>query len=151
DAVSYSFQAGIFASGAVWVQPPTLSDVFRGPFEVISEHRWFSQYPPGAPFVYALGRLVGLEWLVGPLACVALIGATSWSAGTLHGARTGLVVLLLGVLSPFVLFQSGSFLSHPIAGALLGCALAAFVAGERSSGRRWFVGCGALLGAAFLA
>ena len=35
------------------------------------------------------------------------------------------------MLSPFVLFQAGSFLSHPIAGGLLAGALAAFVAGER--------------------
>ena len=151
DAVSYMFQAGLFARGALWLDAPSLVQDFRGPFEVVTDGRWFSQYPPGAPAVYALGQLVGLGWLVGPIACAALIGATAWSAGALFGPPTGLVVLLLGALSPFVLFQSGSFLSHPIAGGMLGGALASFVAGERSSRRRWFVLCGALLGGGFLA
>jgi hypothetical protein len=59
-------------------------------------------------------------------------------------------VLGFGVLSPFVLFQSGSFLSHPIAGGFLAGALAAFVAGETSGRQRWFAASGALLGAGFL-
>ncbi len=150
DAVSYTFQAAVLRSGRLWLAPPNLVDAFRGPFQVISNGRWFSQYPPGAPLAYALGDLVGLEWLVGPLACAALIGATSWSAKALHGRGTGYVVLLLGVLSPFILFQAGSFLSHPIAGGLLAAALAAFVKAERDRNEPWYAISGALLGGAFL-
>src|SRR5207237_6999207 len=57
------------------------------------------------------------------------------------------------VVSPFVLFQSGSFLSHPIAAGLLGGALATFVAAEHSTSRgqlRWYAATGALLGAGFV-
>jgi hypothetical protein len=150
DAVSYTFQAGVFRTGQVSLPVPALEGAFKGPFQVIWHERWFSQYPPGAPFAYAVGGLVGLSWMIGPLACVALIGATSSTARALYGPRTGWIVLGLGVLSPFVLFQSSSFLSHPIAGGLLAVALAAFVRAEVAQRGAWYGLSGALLGAAFL-
>jgi hypothetical protein len=150
DAVSYTFQAGLFASGQMSLPVPPQPEAFRGPFEVVWRGRIFSQYPPGAAAVYALGRLVNLEWLVGPIACVVLIGATAWTARTLHGPVCGLAALGLGIISPFILFQAGSYLSHPIAGGLLAGAIAAFVAGEGYRSERWYAVCGALLGAAFL-
>jgi len=150
DAVSYTFQARLFASGQLALAAPGLSEAFKGPFEVVWQGRMFSQYPPGAPAVYALGEVVGLEWLVGPLACLVLIGATSWTAGVLFGRGCGLAVLGLGVLSPFILFQAGSFLSHPVAAGFLAAALAALVAGERDGNLRWYSLCGALLGLGFV-
>ena len=151
DAVSYTFQAGVFASGALAQAAPPVPDAFKGPFEVLWQSRIFSQYPPGAAVAYALGRLVGLEWLIGPLACASLIATAAWSAAALHGRGVGVTALALGVISPFVLFQAGSYLSHPIAGWFVAGALAAFVAGELRGSSKWFAICGALLGAAFLA
>ena len=150
DAVSYTFQAGLFASGQLALPAPPLAEAFRGPFQVDWQGRIFSQYPPGAPAIYALGQLVSLEWLVGPLACLALLATTTWTASALFGRTCAVPVLLLGVLSPFVLFQAGSFLSHPIAAGLLAAALAAFVAAECGRSPRWYAACGALLGVAFL-
>jgi hypothetical protein len=150
DAVSYAFQASLFASGRIALDAGPLAAALHGPFEVLSNGRVFSQYPPGAAAVYAVGQLVSLEWLVGPLACLALIAATRWTAQVLFGPACGLAVLCLGALSPFVLFQAGSFLSHPIAGGLLACALAAFVAGDRDRSHRWYALSGVLLGASFV-
>ncbi|HLZ29859.1 MAG TPA: hypothetical protein VKV73_21275 [Chloroflexota bacterium] len=150
DAMSYTFQARLFVSGRLALDAGPLAQALRGPFEVLSNGRLFSQYPPGAPAAYALGQLVGLEWLVGPLACLALLASTRWTASVLFGPRCGLAVLCLGVLSPFILFQAGSFLSHPIAGGLLAGALAAFVAGDRAGKERWYALSGTLLGAGFL-
>jgi 4-amino-4-deoxy-L-arabinose transferase-like glycosyltransferase len=80
-----------------------------------------------------------------------MLAAIGWTGRLLYGPRTGLAALALGALSPFILFQAGSFLSHPIAGALLAGALAAFMTGERSGGQvRWYALAGALLGAAGL-
>ena len=150
DAVSYTFQAGLFASGQLVLPAPPIPEAFKGPFEVVWQGRMFSQYPPGAPAMYALGDVVGLEWLVGPLACLVLIGTTSWTAGVLFGRGCGLAVLGLRLLSPFILFQAGSFLSHPVAAGFLAAALAALVAGERDGELRWYSLCGALLGLGFL-
>jgi hypothetical protein len=154
DAVSYTFQAGLFASGQLALSLPPVTNAFLGPFEVVWNGRIFSQYPPGAPAIYALGKLANVEWLVGPLACVVLVGATAWAARALYGTPTGVTVLVLGVISPFVLFQSGSYLSHPIAGGLMAAALAAFVAAEQEQpedGMRCYAMTGALLGAGFMA
>jgi hypothetical protein len=150
DAVSYTSQASLFVGGRIALDVGPLTQAVRGPFEALWQGRLFSQYPPGAPAAYALGQLVGLEWLVGPIACLALIAATRWTAGVLFGPACALVVLCLGALSPFLLFQAGSFLSHPIAGGLLAGALATFVAGERRGHLRWYAWSGVLLGAGFV-
>ncbi len=150
DAVSYSFQAGVFSSGKLGLATPPLADAFKGPFQIVTRGHLLSQYPPGAPAVYALGRVVGLEWIVGALCCMLLIGATAAVARRLYGAATGLAVLLLGALSPFVLFQSGSYLSHPVAGGLLAAALWAFVTADGTRRERWYVLAGALLGCGFV-
>ena len=149
DAVSYTFQAGVFSSGQLALPTPPLADAFKGPFEIVTRGHLLSQYPPGAPAVYALGRLVGLEWLVGPLCCVVLIGATAAVARTLYGGATGLTVLVLGALSPFVLFQSGSYLSHPVAGGLLAAALWVFVLADRKDSDRLYILSGAFVACAF--
>src|SRR5205814_3051915 len=91
DAVSYTFQAGLFATGQLALPAPPLVAAFRGPFELVWQGRMFSQYPPGAPAVYALGSLVGLEWLVGPVACMLLIAATALTARALFDTACGLV------------------------------------------------------------
>jgi hypothetical protein len=150
DALSYTFQAGLLASGQLSLPAPPDVEAFRGPFEVVWQGRVFSQYPPGAPAFYALGKLVGLAWLVGPLMCTVLIGATAWTARALYGSACGLAALGLGLISPFILFQAGSYLSHPIAGGLAAGAIAAFVAGERQESNRWYAVCGVLLGVTFL-
>jgi len=150
DAVSYTFQAGVFRAARLWLEAPAIEDAFKGPFQVIWHEQWFSQYPPGAAAAYALGGLVGLQWLVGPVACAVLIGATAWTASALYGRAVGGVVLGLGVLSPFILFQAGSFLSHPIAGGLLAIALAGSVQAERTRSMRWYALSGACLGAGFV-
>ena len=151
DSVSYTFQAGVFASGKVALDVPPLVNAFKGPFEVVANNRLFSQYPPGAPAIYAIGQVLHVEWIVGPVCCLILIAATSAVARIVFGSGTALVVLICGVLSPFVLFQSGSFLSHPVVGGVLAAALLAFVLGETRADERWYYVSGALLGIAFTA
>lgn len=152
DAVSYVFQAKLLRAGRFWIEPPRLVDAFKGPFQVVFEGRWFSQYPPGAPLAYALGDLLGAMWLVGPLAGVLLLAATAFAARTLYADdRLGALVVLLGVASPFLLFQAGSFLSHPIAGALVALALALFAQTDRRGySLRWSAAAGLAVGAAFV-
>jgi hypothetical protein len=144
DAVSYDFQAGILRTARLALPVPPLVDALKGPFELALDGRWFSQYPPGAAAAYALGG-----WLAGPLAGLVLLASTGWVAGRLYGPEARRLAVLLGVLSPFLLFQSGSYLSHPISGALVSLALVAFVFGEQDH-PRGYLACGALLGATFL-
>jgi hypothetical protein len=149
DAQAYFFQARILETGRTWLQPPGIVRFLDGFQQVIWNDRWFSQYPPGAPALYAAGDLVGLAWLVGPLAGLALIGGTATAGWLLFGRSVALTALVLTALSPFLLFQAGSFMSHPIAGAELACSLAAFAYAMRTGRQAFFGLTGILLGAAF--
>ncbi len=156
DAQAYFFEARILETGRTWLAIPDMVSLLDGFQQVEWNGRWFSQYPPGAPALYALGDLVGLAWLVGPLATLALVLATLVTGSLLFDRWVGLTALVLLALSPFVLFQSGSFMSHPIAGGAVACALATFAYGLRASGHRdhargrlAFIATGVLLGLAF--
>ena len=150
DATNYYIQAGMFLSGHFWFEPPPLAKFFTLNNQVLWDHRWFVQYPPGAPAAYALGRVVGLAWLVGPLAAVVMVLCIAAAGKVWFGRSVALAALGLASLSPFVLFQAGTFMSHPLAGGALGAALAAFAKGERS-GRFWpFAVAGACVGFGFL-
>jgi hypothetical protein len=150
DATNYYVQAGMFLTGHLWFEPPAQPKFFTLLNQVLWEHRWFVQYPPGAPAVYALGRLVGLAWLMGPLVSLAMVLCTAEVARLWFGKLAALTALGLGAVSPFVLFQAGAFMSHPIAGAALAGGLAAFAHGERSRRLRLFGVAGACVGFAFL-
>ena len=149
DAQAYYLQAQILDTGRTWLQAPDIVAQINGFQQVEWNGRWFSQYPPGAPAAYAAGGLVGMAWLVGPLASLALVGATGLAGCLLFDRRVGLAALALAALSPFVLFQAGSYMSHPIAGGALACCLAAFACAWRTRRARWYALVGALLGFAF--
>jgi hypothetical protein len=149
DAQAYFFEARILETGRTWLQAPDMVQMLDGFQQVEWNGRWFSQYPPGAPVLYAIGDIVGLAWLVGPLATLALLAGTAITGLLLFDRPVALTTLGLLALSPFVLFQAGSFMSHPIAGGAVACALAAFAYGWRSKRRAAFLWVGALLGVAF--
>jgi hypothetical protein len=149
DAQAYYFQSRIFETGRTWLQIPSIVDQLDGFQQVEWNGRWFGQYPPGAPALYALGGLVGLAWLVGPLATLALLLGTATAGWLLYDRGVALTTLVLLAISPFVLFQAGSFMSHPISGGAVACALAAFAYAQRSDRRVAYAAVGALLGLAF--
>src|SRR5207244_8454447 len=80
DAAEYYFQARVLGTGRLWLEAPPAVESFKGYFEAVTNGRWFGQYPPGAPAAYALGSLVGVAWLMGPLAGLALILCTALAA-----------------------------------------------------------------------
>ena len=149
DAEAYFFQARIFETGRTWLAQPDIVNMLDGFQQVEWDGRWYGQYPPGAPALYAVGDLIGLSWLVGPMATLALLSGTLATGVLLFERRVALAALGLLALSPFVLFQSGSFMSHPISGGATACALAAFAYGLRYRGRAAFILTGVLLGLAF--
>jgi 4-amino-4-deoxy-L-arabinose transferase-like glycosyltransferase len=149
DAQAYYFQARIFEAGRTWLQIPSIVSQLDGFQQVEWDSRWFGQYPPGAPALYALGGLVGLAWLVGPLATLALLVGTATAGWLMYDRGVALTALVLLAISPFVLFQAGSFMSHPISGGAVACSLAAFAYGQRTNRGVAYAAAGALLGLAF--
>ncbi len=112
DAVSYTFQAKVFAEGALSAPAPAVRDAFPTPFMVVHDGRWFSQYPPGTPLSWAAGMRVGAAWLVGPVLAVAAVLLVFLIGQRQLGTGSGLLAAGLMASSPFLFLQAGSFLSH---------------------------------------
>lgn len=112
DAIAYTFQAKMFASGMLTAPAPLVSQAFPMPFSVIHQERWFAQYPPGTAALLALGMLAGLPWLVQPLLAAGAVVLIVMTVQRQYGPGTALLVLGLLVSSPFLLLTAGSFLSH---------------------------------------
>jgi hypothetical protein len=150
DASTYYFESNLIRTGRLWLEPPPLAQVFRTDLQTVYEGRWIGVYPPGAPFMLAAGAIVGLSWFIGPLSSLVGLVCTALAARQVFGGRLGLVTLALGLISPFVLFLAGSFMSEPIAGTWLAGALLTFTYAARQRRDRWYVAIGALFGCSFL-
>ncbi|HLH73769.1 MAG TPA: glycosyltransferase family 39 protein, partial [Chloroflexota bacterium] len=112
DSVAYLFQAKTYAIGRLWVPTPPHPEFFTHEFIVMYHGRWFGKYPPGWPILLALGVLAGVPWIVSPI-CGALTLFVVYRIGReIYHPWLGVLAALLGLLSPFWLFLSGSMMSH---------------------------------------
>ncbi|HMA34079.1 MAG TPA: glycosyltransferase family 39 protein, partial [Chloroflexia bacterium] len=127
DDVAYLWQAKIFALGRAWVPAPPLPDFFDQGFILITDGRWFSKYPPGWPLLLVPGIWAGLPWLVNPLCAGASLALIYATGRRLFGPVAGFWAAALGLTSPFLLFMSGSYMSHPATMLAVAAALYCFV------------------------
>lgn len=127
DAVSYVFQAKIFASGSVTApEPPVVPsfDYFFPTLTPVNDGRWSTVFPFGHPLLLSLGELVGAMWLV-PALLAEFTAVLLFLVGRrLYGAGTAVVAAALFATSPFVMMQSSNFMSHSSAAFYLLAALA---------------------------
>ncbi|MGI8588246.1 MAG: hypothetical protein ACR2M0_11250 [Chloroflexia bacterium] len=129
DDVAYLWQAKVFALGHAWVPTPPQPRFFEQGFILITDGRWFAKYPPGWPLMLVPGVLAGIPWLINPLCAGASLGLIYATGRRIYGAAAGFWAAALGLLSPFLLFMSGSFMSHPATMLAVAAALYCF---ERS-------------------
>ena len=136
DEASYVFQAKVFGSGRLWLDPPSLPDAFRIHNVVLSATRWCSKYPPGWPLLLALPATAGLPWIANPL----LLGLTvlgTWRLGrALYGDRTAWMAAILVAGSPFALLSAAGFMAHVACLCAGTWSLALVVEGVESSSDR---------------
>ncbi|MDQ2806481.1 MAG: hypothetical protein M3Z04_06130 [Chloroflexota bacterium] len=143
DDVAYLWQAKVFALGRAWAPEPPLPNFFQQGFILITDGRWFAKYPPGWPLLLVPGVWAGLPWLVNPLCAGASLALIYATGRRLYGAAAGAAAAGLGLLSPFLLFMSGSYMAHPATMLAVCVALYAFVRGQSAVGRGpWAVGRG---------
>jgi len=150
DGVSYYFQGKILASGALSAPAPPVDEAFATPFTVVHDGKWFSQYPPGAPLVLAIGFLMGAPWLIEPLLAAGTVLLVFGVARRQYGSNTALLAALLMASSPFLHLMSGSFLSHVPTVFFVACFLYGTMRYLESPSGLWAVAAGLSLGVAFL-
>ncbi len=113
DEMAYVWQAEAIARGALTTPSPPEPKSFLIPFVVDYNGQRFGKYPLGWPAMLGIGVWLGIRAWVNPL----LAGLGVWLTYRLGQRTFGPVVGLLGAglmtVSPFVLMNSGSLLSHP--------------------------------------
>lgn len=114
DSIAYYFQAKIFARGWLNAPPPPNQDILGVPFVIEYGGRWFAKYPPGTSLLIALGMVLRVPWLVGPLLGAGSLIGIYGIAARLYRQRVAVLAVLLAALSPFHSFMTGTYLSHPV-------------------------------------
>ena len=113
DEIVQTYQARIFASGALTLEAFPYPEFFNQMLLVDGGGRVFSQFPAGGPAMLALGTLIGAEWVVVPLAGALTVLAFGWGVQRFDerpGVRFG--ATLLFALAPFMVFMSASRMNH---------------------------------------
>lgn len=113
DEVAYLFQGRIFAHLRSWAPVPPSPEFFQSAFVQVFDGKWFSKYPPGYPLVLSLGVWAGLPWLVNTFSAGAALALTYAAGLRMFGRQVAAWSGLLGLVSPWVIFMSGSYMSHP--------------------------------------
>lgn len=150
DEYAYLVSAEIFSRGRTSVPSPPLPRFFDV-MHVVNDGKFYGKYPPGWPLLLAVGVFFGVPWIVNPLLGVATVFAVHGLARRLFSVEAANASALSLLGSPFLVFNSASYFSHPA------CLLAVvmflrflFDVVERPESRARFAGLGACAGAAFL-
>jgi len=126
DESGYSFQARIFLSGQLKVDPligasPNVRETPRESYfegHVLRPDAWFTKFPPGWPLVLATGYAISRPWLITPILSIASLMIMATIGRLLFSVETGIVAVLLAVLSSFYLVNSIGMMSHALCALL---------------------------------
>jgi 4-amino-4-deoxy-L-arabinose transferase-like glycosyltransferase len=113
DDVGYLFQGKIFSLGRSAVPVPPGAEFFEHSFIQMYEGRWFAKYPPGYPLLLVPAIWAGMPWLVNALSAGVSLALVYAAGLRMFGVHVAAWAGLLGLVSPWVIFMSGSYMSHP--------------------------------------
>ena len=118
DEYAFLFEAKTFLAGRLWNPVPPLHKFFAFLHIFELDGKWAALYPPGWPLLLAGVRLFDFPfWLASPLAGVVLLFAVFKLGQRQDGPLGGILALFLVALSPFFLFNAGSYFTHVPAAA----------------------------------
>jgi len=136
DENCYRFVAGTLLSGNLTNAIPKYANLFSFQFMMFSHDSWFCQYTIGHPLFLAIGRLLGIEYLVVPLAATGSLFIIHKLVRDHVSSVSANLTITLIALSPTFLLTSGTQLGY--ATALL-CSLLLIWAWDRYFLRGSFV------------
>lgn len=112
DAVAYTQQAKLFASGRFYLEMGPESENFALLGMVPFHQKQFAQYSFGHPLLLSLGYLINLPWLVPPILGTLSLGLIYLIGTQIYSKRIGFLVTFLSFTSPFIKMNSVNFMSH---------------------------------------
>jgi hypothetical protein len=151
DEIFQVWQARIFGEGRLTRPVAAHPEFFSGMHLVEANGRAFSHFPPGHSAMLTLGELLGVPWLIVPLAGgVAVAAFGLYLRAAEHRATVRLGALVLFALAPFVAFMSATYMNHATALMWLMIAVAALAHAVKDDGKHLVAAliCGLGLGAA---
>jgi len=151
DAMVQMLQARFVAAGHLGGPADRFTEFWQLQNSLITPTGWVSQYPPGHVFLLALGFLLHVPVLVGPVLVGVTVLFTALSAQRLLRddpavARLGAIML---ALSPFFIGLAGAYMNHVAAAAAASVAVYCALRSEDDERFRWPLLTGAALGLAF--
>jgi hypothetical protein len=151
DAMVQMLQARFVAAGHLSGPADRFTEFWQLQNSLITPNGWVSQYPPGHVFLLALGFLLHVPILVGPVLVGVTVLFTALSAQRLLRddpavARLGAIML---ALSPFFIGLAGAYMNHVSAAAAASVAVYCALRSEDDERFRWPLLTGAALGLAF--
>jgi Dolichyl-phosphate-mannose-protein mannosyltransferase len=112
DEWSYFLQAQIFSRGHLQVDSPTHPRFFDV-WAMVNDGKFYAWAPPGWPFLLMPGIVLGVPWLMNPVAG-ALTMLIVYRLGRLvYNRVVSLLALVFMLFSPFFLLHSASYFAHP--------------------------------------
>lgn len=114
DEIAYQFQAKAFANGKLFLESPPLEEFFDFVHIHSDGDKWYGILNPGWSAILSLGYLARNPWLVNPLigALTLLIFYFFYKEAGFSDLESKLAIILMAI-SPFVIFLSASYMSHP--------------------------------------
>ena len=118
DEYAFLFEADTFRAGRLWNPLPPLHKFFTFLHILELDGKWAALYPPGWPLLLAAVRLFNFPyWLACPLAGIVLLVAVFKLGERQDGPLGGILALSFVALSPFFLFNAGSYFTQVPAAA----------------------------------
>ena len=114
DAVSYIFQAKLFASGQLSATEPPEQGFSPSPQLNILNGKWYSKYPFGNALMLALGELADVAWLIPALLTGATLALLYLIVRETYGAQIAWLALLIGLISPATLVVGATWFSEVV-------------------------------------
>jgi len=116
DEFSYVFQSEIIASGKLYAPTPPSPESLTGANIVVNNGKWYSKYTIGWPLLLALGKVLGIPFIINALLSSGSLILLYLITRELFGRAAGALAIFMGLFSPYFSLQAGTYFPHTASG-----------------------------------
>ena len=127
DEHSCYFLAECLRIKKLWVSPPPIPEFFNVVHVGNRDGKWFSVYPPGWPLIWAAGLSLNVADYMNPFMVTLSLVFFFLAGKKVWGNSAAIIGIFLASISPFFIFTSASYFSHPTCLLMVSLFLFAYV------------------------